>query len=229
VALALAGSKRRPRSRGGAKSNGEECPLVAIGAQSVHGAGAVGKEKAPPADEGRAGLQNQRLRVGSTRKRARERSLVQEQAQDSRVRPTAGGANAIVDNLKAGSLGQKPRRHTQSTPYATGGGEARRSGIVQGRQCDWASVGSRCRGVIGCAPEWMCVGSAPSEPRRHFPGTEGNGEARGDGQRVVPRVSTRAGGGWFQGPSAIASFEPRPAYRPGCRHCVNERSRYPYS
>ena len=47
-----------------------------------------------------------------------------------------------------------------STPYATGDGEARRSGIVQGRQCDWAPIGSRCSGVIG-APSVLCGWALP--------------------------------------------------------------------
>jgi hypothetical protein len=54
-----------------------------------------------------------------------------------------------------------------STPYATGDGEARRSGIVQSRQCNWASVGSRCSGVIG-APSVLCGLCPQSEPRRPF-------------------------------------------------------------
>ena len=69
-----------------------------------------------------------------------------------------------------------------STPYATGDGEARRSGIVQGRQCDRALL---VPAVVLCG----CAGSARVSLAVHVWRRE-NGEARV--RRLgIPRMSTR--------------------------------------
>ena len=83
-----------------------------------------------------------------------------------------------------------------STPYATGYGEARRSGIVQGRQCDRALL---VPAVVLCG----CAGSARVSLAVHVWRRE---TARLAG--TIGSSPTRAGGGWFHRPSG------------GCKRCL---------